>query len=71
METDTDTNTIFFMDCVAFMAVYSIGNYLVQKHYLGQFDVYDPYFFLLFVYLDYLGNRYKNNHRGFLKMILN
>jgi len=68
---ETDTSTLFYMDCFAFMAVYTIGNYLVQKYYMGQFDVYDPYFFLIFVYLDYLGNRYRNNHRGFMRMILN
>ena len=71
METDLDKTTVFFMDCFAFLAVYTIGEYLVNRYYIGKFDVNDPYFFLLFVYLDYLGNRYRNDHRGFMRMILN
>ena len=68
---ETDEITVFFMDSFALIVVYSICEHLAQKYYQGTLSVYDPYFFLLFVYLDYLGNRYRNNRGTFMRMILN
>ena len=44
-------------------------DYLSKKYYNNTFDVYDPYFFLLFLYVDYLGNRFRNDKMGFLQLV--
>ncbi len=61
--------SIFFMDMFAMTAVVNILDYLSKKYYNKMFNEYDPYFFLLFVYIDYLGNRFRNDRMGFLRLV--
>ena len=61
--------SIFFMDMFAITAVVNILDYLSKKYYNKTFNEYDPYFFLLFVYIDYLGNRFRNDRMGFLRLV--
>ena len=61
--------SIFFMDMFAMTAVVNILDYLSKKYYNKTFNEYDPYFFLLFVYIDYLGNRFRNDRMGFLRLV--
>ncbi len=62
--------SVFLMDCYAIIVVYAIGEYLSTKYVMGTLDVYDPYFFLIFLYLDYLKERFRYDRSTFLKMII-
>ena len=62
--------SVFLMDYYAIIVVYTIGEYLSTKYYKGTLDVYDPYLFLIFVYLDYLRNRFRYDRIGLLRLIL-
>ena len=46
-------------------------HYLVHKYYYKPqpFDVYDPYFLFMYVYIDYLGNRFKNQHGQLYRLL--
>ena len=66
---ETTDVSIFLMDCYAMMVVYVLGEYLSAKYAMGILNVYDPYFFLIFVYLDYLKERFRNDRVNFMRLV--
>lgn len=66
---DQNKDTIFIMDYFAIMSICLISEYLSNKYHSGKFSVDDPYFFLLFLYLDYLGNRFRRSGTEFFRLL--
>lgn len=65
---EVEALSLYFMDCYSILVLYSILEYLSVKISKKQVVYNDPYFFLMFIYLDYLGKRFRNDRLGFIRM---
>lgn len=61
---------MFFLDCYALLIVFTLIEYYSILYYRGIVNVRDPYFIVFFLYIDYLRDRFRGQHREFLRLVL-